>query len=113
MFGQSSKDGATNNGKSFRFGQRQPTSSDAAEIDTETSVPEPSSKENGQADAKPTPPVAKFSRLTEIKVKLHRQVLDKMNLSAIDQMTPEQFQESVGELVQELVEGRSPSHPRA
>jgi pilus assembly protein CpaF len=95
---------STKNGTSFRFGQPKSTGSDATKTDTESAMPEPSSKENEQADAPPTVPAAKFSRLTEIKVNLHRQVLDKMNLSAIDQMTPEQFQESVGELVQELVE---------
>lgn len=43
-------------------------------------------------------------RLAEIKVELHRQVLEKMNLSVIDQMTPEEFQTRGGQLIRELLD---------
>ena len=43
------------------------------------------------------------ARHTDLKVHLHRRLLDMMNLSVIDQMTPEEFRKSVGEMVQELV----------
>jgi pilus assembly protein CpaF len=42
-------------------------------------------------------------RYTELKVALHRRLLDMMNLSVIDKMAPEDFQRSVGEIVRELI----------
>ena len=43
-------------------------------------------------------------RMVEIKVELHRQILDKMNLSIIDQMTPEEFKTRGGQLIRELLD---------
>jgi pilus assembly protein CpaF len=105
MFGQSQVKASNKNGKSFRFGQSKPADLNASEVDAEIDpLEENISEKIDVKEEAPEPPPSKFSRLTELKVNLHRQVLDKMNLSAIDQMTPEQFRESVGELVQELVE---------
>ena len=104
MFAQFSSKGTNRNGKSFRFGERAGPGAEIADIDAAPSPQEPASSRNAETATPPALPETKFSRLTEIKVNLHRQVLDKMNLAAIDQLTPEQFRESVGELVQELVE---------
>ena len=42
-------------------------------------------------------------RYTSMKVQLHQRLLDRMNLSAIDKMPPEQFKREVGEMVRELL----------
>ena len=47
---------------------------------------------------------AASARYTDLKVGLHRRLLDSMNLSVIDQLTPEEFRHSVGELVSDLVQ---------
>lgn len=44
-----------------------------------------------------------MSRYTELKLTLHRKLIDTMNLSAIDEMTPEEFRSNVGDLVRDLV----------
>ncbi len=99
----SGRDGDKPNGKtgSFAGGFSRQESSDEtpAEPDTspapvpETTPPEP--KVDKQAKGP--------NRYTDLKVHLHRRLLDMMNLSVIDQMTPEEFRGSVGEMVQELV----------
>jgi pilus assembly protein CpaF len=48
-------------------------------------------------------PSYKAPRYTELKVTLHRKLLDSMNLSVIDKMSPDEFRQSVGELVRELM----------
>jgi pilus assembly protein CpaF len=48
-------------------------------------------------------PAYKAPRYTELKVTLHRKLLDSMNLSVIDKMSPDEFRQSVGELVRELM----------
>jgi len=61
-------------------------------------------RDPNDGDEAPPPTVVKASsRYTELKVTLHRKLLETINLSVIDQMTPEEFRESVGELVRELV----------
>ncbi len=54
-------------------------------------------------EAPPPKTVKASSRYTELKVTLHRKLLESINLSVIDQMTPEEFRVSVGEMVRELV----------
>ena len=39
----------------------------------------------------------------ELKMRLHQQLLDMMNLAAIDKMPPEEFRREVGEMVRELL----------
>ena len=41
---------------------------------------------------------------TDIKVSLHERLLDEINLSAIDKLSPEQFADEVGGLIKELLE---------
>jgi pilus assembly protein CpaF len=99
----SGRDGDKPNGKtgSFAggFSRRESSDETPAEPDTspapvpETTPPEP--KVDKQAKGP--------NRYTDLKVHLHRRLLDMMNLSVIDQMTPEEFRGSVGEMVQELV----------
>ena len=55
----------------------------------------------------PAPSVTTSSKYTDLKVTLHRRLLDIMNLSVIDQMSPEEFRESVGEMVRELLRDES------
>jgi pilus assembly protein CpaF len=42
-------------------------------------------------------------RYLEVKVRLHESLLEQINLSAIDQMEPDEFRREVGELVRELL----------
>ena len=66
--------------------------------------PDQTPKQDSEHSETNAPRVAKGpSRHTDLKVHLHRRLLDMMNLSVIDQMTPEEFRKSVGEMVQELV----------
>src|SRR3546814_2798974 len=45
----------------------------------------------------------KLSSYTELKVSLHQQLLDMINLSVIDKMPPAEFSSQVGEMVRELL----------
>src|SRR3546814_6259978 len=49
----------------------------------------------------------KLSNYTELKVSLHQQLLDMINLSVIDKMPPAEFRSQVGEMVRELLERKS------
>ena len=64
-------------------------------------VEEHTGKNGSEAEADAA--VKTSSRYTELKVNLHRRLLDTMNLSAIDKLTPQEFRESVGEIVRELI----------
>jgi len=54
------------------------------------------------APAEP-PPAVEGDRMIALKVRLHQQLLETINLSAIDQMPPEQFHREIGEVVRELL----------
>jgi pilus assembly protein CpaF len=43
------------------------------------------------------------SRYTELKMTVHRRLLDMINLSAIDKMAPEDFRREIGEMIRELL----------
>ncbi len=43
------------------------------------------------------------SRYTELKMTLHRRLLDMINLSVIDKMAPEDFRREIGEMIRELL----------
>jgi len=43
------------------------------------------------------------SRYTELKMTLHRRLLDMINLPVIDKMAPEEFRREIGEMVRELL----------
>ncbi len=45
----------------------------------------------------------KLSQYTELKMRMHQRLLDMINLSVIDKMTPEDFHNEIGELVRELL----------
>ena len=47
------------------------------------------------------------SRYTELKVSLHGQLLDMMNLSVIDQLPLHEFRDSVGQMIRELLRKES------
>ena len=49
-------------------------------------------------------PVEMPATYTDIKVSLHEHLLDEINLSAIDKLSPEQFADEVGGLIKELLE---------
>ena len=49
-------------------------------------------------------PVEMPATYTDIKVSLHERLLDEINLSAIDKLSPEQFADEVGGLIKELLE---------
>ena len=85
-----------------------------------------SSKNNAaKSTAKPVPPPANpetkaqpqgqkpeakrgyAHRYTELKMTLHQKLLDMINLSAIEKMTPELFRREVGEMVHELLAAES------
>ncbi len=43
------------------------------------------------------------SEYTELKMSLHRRLLDMINLSVIDKMAPAAFRREIGEIVRELL----------
>ena len=43
------------------------------------------------------------SRYTELKMTLHRRLLDMINLSVIDKMAPEDFRREIGEMIREIL----------
>jgi pilus assembly protein CpaF len=43
------------------------------------------------------------SRYTELKMTVHRRLLDMINLSAIDKMAPDDFRREIGEMIRELL----------
>lgn len=45
--------------------------------------------------------VAEAARWTELKVELHQRLLDQINLSALETMTPEQIRSEIGDIVQD------------
>jgi len=48
-------------------------------------------------------------KFTDLKLELHSKLVDNMNLSVIDEMAPEEFRKSVGEMVGEMLkEGDTP-----
>ncbi len=53
--------------------------------------------------AEPEPPAREDTSRLELKMRLHHQLLDMMNLTAIDKMEPEQFRREVGDMVGELL----------
>ena len=79
-----------------------------AKSDRQTPVAKEEKKAQAQA-APEQPPEADASepearpRFTDLKLSLHRKLIDTMNLSVIDQMTPEEFRKSAGDMVRDLV----------
>ena len=47
------------------------------------------------------------ARLTELKIRLHRRLLETIKLSILDQMTPEELRRNVSEVVHELIHGEA------
>ena len=94
MFSRFSDPKPETTGKQFSF-------NDSLGQDKE--VDEPAPNKNGDEAASQKADGA-ASRFTDIKMNLHRRLLDMMNLSVIDQMTPEEFRDSVGEMVRDLIQ---------
>ena len=67
------------------------------EVSPQQSEPAPKPK----AEAPVAPKVS--SNYTEMKVLLHQRLLDMINLSAIDKMSPDDFRREMGEMVRELL----------
>ncbi len=61
---------------------------------------------NGKAPARASDSTAAADRTLDLKVSIHRTLLDRINLSALDQLSREQVQGEIGELVGELLEAR-------
>ncbi len=100
----SSRDGDKRNGNlgSFNGGFSQPASGDESAAEPEKiPTPEP---ESDPTESKGQRPATSPNRHTDLKVHLHGRLLERMNLSVIDQMTPEEFRKNVGEMVRELVD---------
>ena len=54
--------------------------------------------------AKVVPPATTLDRMIDLKVSIHRSLLDRINLAALDKLSREQIQEQIGEIVAELLE---------
>jgi pilus assembly protein CpaF len=62
-----------------------------------------------QVPDNPVPSAATRPKFTDLKLELHRKLIENMNLSVIDEMPPEEFRKSVGEMIVEmLVAGNTP-----
>ncbi len=53
--------------------------------------------------AEPSPEAEEANRQLALKMKMHEQLLEVMNLSAIEKMSPEEFRREVGEMVRDLL----------
>lgn len=72
-----------------------------------TKAPEPGAAP-APAAAPPPPPVVSIrdrrrDDYTELKVTLHQQLIDRINLAALETMTREQMQRDIGDIVQEML----------
>ncbi|WP_164155969.1 CpaF family protein [Sandarakinorhabdus rubra] len=67
----------------------------------------PAAAEKAVAVAAPTPVVnirdKRRDDYTELKVTLHQQLIDRINLAALDTMTRDQMQRDIGDIVQEML----------
>ncbi|HYD29647.1 MAG TPA: ATPase, T2SS/T4P/T4SS family, partial [Azospirillaceae bacterium] len=68
-------------------------------------VAKPANSSEPPAAERPAPPAASAGEgaYIEMKVRLHQQLLEIMNLQAIDKMQPDEFRREVGEMVRELL----------
>ncbi|WP_370516092.1 CpaF family protein [Novosphingobium sp. Gsoil 351] len=62
---------------------------------------------------RPVPPEAPLDRMIDLKVSIHRSLLERINLSALDKLSREQIQAEIAEIVGELLEAqREPLNSR-
>ena len=62
---------------------------------------------------KPLPDVSPLDRMIDLKVSIHRSLLDRINLSVLEKLSREQIQAEIGEIVGELLEAqREPLNSR-
>ena len=62
---------------------------------------------------RPLPPEAPVDRMIDLKVSIHRSLLERINLSALDKLSREQIQAEIAEIVGELLEAqREPLNSR-
>ena len=62
---------------------------------------------------KPVPVETPLDRMIDLKVSIHRSLLDRINLSALDKLSREQIQAEIGEIVGELLDAqREPLNSR-
>ena len=62
---------------------------------------------------KPPPDVSPLDRMIDLKVSIHRSLLDRINLSVLEKLSREQIQVEIGEIVGELLEAqREPLNSR-
>lgn len=102
MFAQLSKLTAGGSRRSFKEGgnfSRKDNQASKSVVEEHTEAAE----ENASTPVTPLGKTWNLSRYTELKLTLHRKLIDTMNLSAIDEMTPEEFRVNVGDLVRDLV----------
>ena len=55
---------------------------------------------------KPVPEESPVDRLIDLKVSIHRSLLDRINLAALDKLSRDQIQAEIGEIVGELLEAQ-------
>lgn len=72
---------------------------------TEETGDDPGNGFSAAAEAQLTPELSNrnSTRYTELKVNLHRQLLDMINLSVIEKMPRDEFRKEIGEIVRELL----------
>ena len=62
---------------------------------------------------KPAPTTSPLDRMIDLKVSIHRSLLDRINLSVLEKLSREQIQAEIGEIVGELLEAqREPLNSR-
>ena len=55
---------------------------------------------------KPVPAESPIDRMIDLKVSIHRSLLDRINLAALDKLAREQIQAEIGEIVSEILEAQ-------
>jgi len=74
-----------------------------AAVDSGMSAP----PESPGAASGATQPASPTDRMLRLKVTIHRELLDKINLAALDQLTHEQIRAEIGEIINELLKKES------
>src|SRR5262245_35855400 len=86
-----------------RFSSRYSRNQTASSTGANGSAPKEDAGEAPSSPVAPADPLLRKQRFLDAKLRLHRQLIEEINLSAIEKLPPHQLQKQVSELVAEFV----------
>src|SRR6478736_6947426 len=86
-----------------RFSGRFSQNASKASASVNASQPVEHVSETASSEVAPADPMLRKQRFLDAKLKLHRQLIEEINLSAIEKLPQHQLQKQVSELVAEYV----------